>query len=161
MAADTKLRTLREWGRRAKRTVKAIVRDLARLRSLVDTDYVPSWLTGGPEADDAIEALLALERVWVRSRGPRKPRRRARHPTPEEIARMSPRDRHFAEWDRARRRRTQLKYLLTRTDNLRREIGEEEFQRRLDDPDPEYDYLRDLAESERRPIELRDRPLNN
>jgi hypothetical protein len=74
---------------------------------------------------------------------------------------MGPRDRHFAVWDLKRRARIQLKRNLTGLANMRERIGEECFQRWLNDPDPKFDFVRDAAEAERQAIEVRDRPLNN
>jgi hypothetical protein len=161
MTASTQRQIIRDWARRAGKTVKAVVRDLDRLRSLVGPDLL--WAVGSQPAAvyHALRALLALEREWDRCRRPPKPRRRPRRPTPEEIARMGPRERHFAERDRARRARIQRKCGLTMIANLRAQMGEEWYQRWLNDPDPKYDFVRRAAEAERRAIEERDRPLDN
>jgi hypothetical protein len=160
MAADTKRRIIREWTQRAKKTVKAVVRDLARFQSLVGPHYLPFYAADW-EARDAICALLALWLEWERLRRPRKPRRRARHPTPEEIARMGPRDRHFAEWDRARRQRIRRKGSLTWLENVKARFTEERWRETLADPNPDLEVYRKIERMLRAAYAERDRPLNN
>jgi hypothetical protein len=161
MTASDQWRVIEDWLRRARKTVRDIVREVRRIRTLAGP-YTLCSLEGQRRPPlDLVRPLLALEREWDRCRRSPRPRRRAKHPTPEEIARMGPRQRHFAEWDRARRARIQRKRCLTMLANSRAQIGEELFQRWLNDPDPKYDFVRRAAEAERRAIEERDRPLNN
>jgi hypothetical protein len=161
MTASDKRRVIEDWLRQARKTVSAIVREVRRIRTLAGP-LAFDWLEFRRRPPfDVVRPLLALEWEWDRCRRPPKPRRRAKHPTPEEIARMGPRERHFAEWDRARRARIQRKRGLTMLANTRAQIGEECFQKWLNDPRPEFDWVRRSVEVERRAIEERDRPLNN
>jgi hypothetical protein len=161
MTTGDQWRVVDDWLRRTRKTLGSILREARRLRSLAGPHTLSGLECRRRRPWDVVSPLLALEREWDRCHQPPKPRRRVKHPTLEEIARMAPRERHFALWDYKRRKRIQMKYMETMMANTRREIGEEQFQEWLNDPDPKFDFVRNMAESKRRAKELRDRPLDN
>jgi hypothetical protein len=161
MSTRDQERVIEDWLRRTRKTVRTILRDAGRIVTLAGP-YTFSFLECRRRPPfDVVSPLLAIDREWDRCHRPPKPRRRAKHPMPREIALMSPRDRHFAKWDRERRDRIKLKRAITSLTNGREEIGEEQFQRWLNDPDPKFDFVRRADEALRRGKEIRDRSLNN